>query len=57
MTTEELRELARRVLERDCTAQGVEAVVTDAEELAVVAALMRPLDRRPEGSDRRGPTP
>ena len=54
MTAEELRKQARRLLERDCTAQGVEAVVTDPEELAVVAALLRPTPNRtlrPEGGD------
>jgi hypothetical protein len=46
MTVEELRETARRLLERDCSAQGIEAVVTDPEELAVVAALLRPMPKR-----------
>jgi hypothetical protein len=55
MTVEELRETARRLVERDCAAQGVEVVVTDPEELAAVAALLRPLALRPEGGDRRGP--
>jgi hypothetical protein len=54
MTAEELRETARRLLERDTAAQGIEAVVTDPEELAVVAALLRPMPkrtRRPEGGE------
>jgi hypothetical protein len=54
MNVEELRETARRLLERDCAAQGIEAVVTDPEELAVVAALLRPTakrSRRSEGCD------
>jgi hypothetical protein len=55
MTAEELRKTARRLLERDCAVQGIEAVVTDPEELAAVAALLRPLAQRPEGGDRRGP--
>jgi hypothetical protein len=57
MTTEELREVARRLLERDCAEQGIEAVVTDPEELAAVAVLLRPIPRRtqrPRG-DRRDP--
>jgi hypothetical protein len=59
MNVEELSETARRLLERDCAAQGIEPVVTDAEELAVVAALMRPTrleGRQVEGGDRRGAT-
>ena len=54
MNVEELRETARRLLERDCAAQGIEAVVTDLKELAVVAALLRPAPnriQRPEGGD------
>jgi hypothetical protein len=51
MTVEELRETARRVLERDCSAQRIEAVVTDPEELAVVAALLRPTPKRTRRSE------
>jgi hypothetical protein len=54
MTAEELRETARRLLERDCTAQGIEPLVTDPAELAVVAALLRPIPnrtQRPEGGE------
>jgi len=56
MTAAELRETARRLLERDCAAQGVEVVVTAPEELAVVAAFMRPLAHLPEGGDGHGAT-
>jgi hypothetical protein len=58
MTAEELRETARRLLERDCAAQRIEPVVTDPAELAEVAVLLRPITRRDqvsEGGDRRGP--
>jgi hypothetical protein len=54
MTIEELRETARRLLARDCAAQGVEPVCTDPEELAVVAALMRPHHHRLEGGEADG---
>jgi hypothetical protein len=57
MTAEELREQARRLLERDCAGQGIEPVVTDPAELATVAALMRPLARWSEGGEADGPTP
>jgi hypothetical protein len=42
VTVKELRAAARRLLERDCAAQGVEAVVTDPALLAEVGVLMRP---------------
>jgi len=42
----ELRETARRLLERDCAAQGIESVVTDPAELAVIATLLRPIPNR-----------
>lgn len=54
MTVEELRETARRLLARDSAAQGIEAVVTDPEELAAVAALMRPVAQRSEGGEADG---
>jgi hypothetical protein len=55
MTVEELRETARRLLERDCAAQGIEPVVTDPAELAEVAVLLRPIPTRTQrpGGDRR----
>jgi hypothetical protein len=46
MTPDELREVARRLLERDCAAQGIEPIVTDPEELAVIATLLRPVRKR-----------
>jgi hypothetical protein len=46
MTTEELRETARRLLERDCAAQGIEPVVTDPVMLAEVVVLLRPIPTR-----------
>jgi hypothetical protein len=46
VTVEELRETARRLLERDCAAQGIEAVVTDPAVLAEVAGLLHPTRRR-----------
>jgi hypothetical protein len=51
VTVEELRQTARRLLERDCTAQDIEPVVTDPEELAVVAALLRPMPERTRRSE------
>ena len=57
MTREELRETARRLLERDCAGQGIEPVVTDPAELATVAVLLRPAPkwlRRPEGGEADG---
>jgi hypothetical protein len=54
---EELRETARRLLERDCAAQGIEAIVTDPAVLAEVAALLRPVtkvDPPAGGGDSRG---
>jgi hypothetical protein len=59
MTAEELRETARRLLERDGAAQGVEPVVTDPAVLAEVAALLRPIPKRirqPEGGEADGAT-
>jgi hypothetical protein len=56
MTAAELRKMARRLLERDCAAQDVEVVVTAPEELAVVAALMRPLAHLPESGGGHGAT-
>lgn len=46
MTVEELRETARRLLERDCAAQGIETVCTDPAMLAEVAVLLRPTRKR-----------
>jgi hypothetical protein len=54
MTPGELRETARRLLERDCAAQGIEEVVTDPALLAEVAVLLRPVPRwlqPPEGAE------
>jgi hypothetical protein len=55
MTAAELRETARRLLERDCTAQGIEPVCTDPAMLAEVAVLLRPIPMRTQrpGGDRR----
>jgi hypothetical protein len=58
MTVEELRETARRLLERDCAAQGIETVVSDPTLLAEVAILLRPLykrTRQPEGGEADAP--
>lgn len=51
MTTEELRETARRLLERDCAAQGIEPLITDPALLAEVAVLLRPVPRRLQRSE------
>jgi hypothetical protein len=55
MTAEaELREMARRLLERDAAEQGIAPVLDDPGLLAAVAALMRPVPvREREEGDRR----
>jgi hypothetical protein len=52
MTAGELRQTARRLLERDAAAQGIEPIVTDPTQLAEVAILLCPVPKRlqrPEG--------
>lgn len=46
MTPEELREVARRLLERDAAEQGIEPVCNDPAILAAVSHLMRPIPER-----------
>jgi hypothetical protein len=49
----DLRETARRLLDRDAAEQGIPAVLEDSALLAAVAALMRPVPGREVGD--RGP--
>jgi hypothetical protein len=46
IAADELREVARRLLERDCAEQGVEVVISDPAALAAVTTLLRPVPGR-----------
>jgi hypothetical protein len=57
VTVEELREMARRLLERDCAEQGIEPVCADPALLVEVAALLRPMPHSPAPEAGRPMTP
>jgi putative intracellular protease/amidase len=49
---DELREVVRRLLERDAAEQGIAPVCDDPATLAAVGRLLRPVPER-EGGERR----